>query len=46
MVSFDFGAIVAFSFVAFIPKDIVITILAVIIGNEIRKPLVKAGHLK
>ena len=42
----SFGAIVAYSFVAFIPKDIVITILAVIIGNEIRKPLVKAGHLK
>ena len=42
----SFGAIVAYSFVAFIPKDIVITILAVIIGNEIRKPLVKADHLK
>lgn len=40
------GAIIAYSFVAFIPKDIVITIAAVIVGNQIRKPLVKAGYLK
>lgn len=40
------GAIIAYSFVAFIPKDILITILAVIIGNRIHKSLAKAGFLK
>lgn len=39
------GAIIAYSFIAFIPKDIVITIAAVIVGGQIRKPLVKAGYL-
>lgn len=39
------SAIIAYSFVAFIPKDTIITIAAVIVGNEIRRPLVKAGLL-
>lgn len=42
----SFQAIVAYSFVAFIPKDIVLTILAVLTGTRIRKSLVKAGSLK
>lgn len=42
----SFGAIAAYSFAAFIPKDIVLTVLAVIVGNQIRRPLVKAGILK
>ena len=42
----SFGAIVAYSFVAFIPKDIVLTVLAVLTGSRIRKLLVKAGSLK
>ncbi len=39
-------AIIAYSFVAFIPKDIVITIIGVLLGRQIRKPLVRAGYLK
>ena len=39
------GAIIVYSFVAFIPKDTVITILAVILGSQVRKPLMKAGYL-
>lgn len=39
------GAIIAYSFVAFIPKDIILTILAVIAGSRIRKALAKAGSL-
>lgn len=35
------GAIMAYSLVAFIPKDIVITILAVIIGRSVRGKLLK-----
>lgn len=42
----SFGAIVAYSFVAFIPKDILLTVLAVLTGSKIRKSLVKAGSLK
>ena len=42
----SFGAIMAYSFAAFIPKDMVLTVLAVILGRQIRKPLVKAGYLK
>lgn len=42
----SFGAIMAYSFAAFIPKDMVLTVLAVILGKQIRKPLVKAGYLK
>lgn len=41
-----FGAIMAYSFVAFIPKDAVLTVLAVIVGEQIKKPLVAAGYLK
>ena len=36
----------AYSFVAFIPKDMIITVLAVVIGDQIRGPLEKAGYLK
>lgn len=39
-------AIMVYSFVAFIPKDIVITMIGVLLGRQIRKPLVKAGFLK
>lgn len=42
----SFGAIMVYSFVAFIPKDFVLTVLAVLAGNRIRKSLVKAGSLK
>lgn len=42
----SFGAIMAYSFVAFIPKDIVITVLAVIVGRQIQRPLKKAGYLR
>lgn len=41
----SFGAIMVYSFVAFIPKDIVITVLAMIIGRQIQKHLKKAGFL-
>lgn len=41
-----FGAVMAYSFVAFIPKDIIITVLAVVIGNQVRGPLEKAGFLR
>jgi biotin transport system substrate-specific component len=41
-----FTAIMAYSFVAFIPKDTVITILGVIVGNQIRNILKKTGSLK
>lgn len=39
-------AIIIYSFTVFIPKDIVITIIGVLLGRQIRKPLVKAGYLK
>lgn len=39
-------AVFTYSMVAFIPKDIVITILAVVIGRQIRKPLYRAGYLE
>ena len=42
----SFGAIMAYSFVAFIPKDMIITVLAVVIGDQIRGPLEKAVYLK
>ena len=38
-------SIIIYSFAAFIPKDVVITVLAVILGTQIRSPLVKAGYL-
>ena len=42
----SFKAIIAYSFAAFIPKDMVITILAVILGKRIRQSLIKAGFLQ
>lgn len=44
--SMSLNAIIIYSFVAFIPKDIVITILAVIVGRQIQKPLARAGYIK
>lgn len=41
-----FGWIMAYSFTAFIPKDILITVLGVVLGENIRKPLIKAGFIK
>ncbi len=38
------GAIMAYSFVAFIPKDIVITVLGVLTGRQMRKMLQKTGY--
>ena len=38
-------AIMIYSFAAFIPKDIVITVLGVLIGRQIKKPMTKAGLL-
>lgn len=38
-------AVFAYSMVAFVPKDVIITILAVIIGRQIRKPLYRSGYL-
>lgn len=40
------GAIITYSFVAFIPKDTIITVAAVIVGNQIRKPLIKGGFIQ
>ena len=39
------GAIMVYSFVAFIPKDAVLTVLAVVLGSQMRRSLVKAGYL-
>lgn len=36
-------AIFIYSMTMFVPKDILITILAIIVGQQIRKPLIKAG---
>lgn len=44
--SMSLNAIIIYSFVAFIPKDIVITVLAVIVGRQIQKPLARAGYIK
>lgn len=41
----SFTSIMAYSFVAFIPKDIFITVMAVICGRQIRKILIRAGLL-
>ena len=38
-------AVFAYSMVAFVPKDVIITILAVVIGRQIRKPLYRSGYL-
>jgi len=42
----SFGAIMAYSFIAFIPKDTIITIAAVVVGSQMRKLLEKAGYLR
>ena len=42
----SFSAIMAYSFAVFIPKDFVLTVLAVFVGGQIRKSLVKTGCLK
>ena len=38
-------AIFIYSITVFVPKDIIITIFAVIIGQQVKKPLMKAGLL-
>lgn len=40
-----FGMIMAYSFIAFIPKDITLAVLAVILGKQIRKVLTRGGYL-
>lgn len=40
-----YGWIIAYSFTAFIPKDIIISIIALFIGTQMRKPLISAGFL-
>lgn len=40
-----FGMIMAYSFIAFIPKDITLAVLAVLIGKPIRKVLTRGGYL-
>ena len=40
-----FGMIMVYSFAAFIPKDTVLTIAAVIVGRQIRKTLIRGGYL-
>lgn len=43
--SMTVSAVFTYSMVAFVPKDIVITIAAVLIGQQIRKPLSAAGYI-
>ena len=40
-----FGMIMVYSFAAFIPKDTVLTIAAVIVGRQTRKTLIRGGYL-
>ena len=40
------SAVFIYSMVAFVPKDILITVLAVILGNRIRRPLVLSGYIR
>lgn len=42
----SFGAIMVYSFIAFIPKDTIITIAAVVVGSQMRKLLEKTGYLR
>lgn len=42
----SFGAIMAYSFVAFIPKDTILTLLGLFLGRQVRKPLLKMGYIK
>lgn len=39
------AGVFAYAIVAFIPKDAILTVIAVAIGGQIRKVLVKAGYL-
>ena len=41
----DLKGIIIYSLTAFVPKDIVLTVLAVIIGRQVRKMAAKAGGL-
>ena len=41
----DLRGIIIYSLTAFVPKDIVLTVLAVIIGRQVRKMAAKAGEL-
>ena len=41
----DLRGIIIYSLTAFVPKDIVLTVLAVIIGRQVRKMAAKAGGL-
>ena len=41
----SYAAIMAYSFVAFIPKDILITVLAVVLGRQASRTLARAGYL-
>lgn len=41
----SFGMIMAYSFAAFIPKDTVLTIVAVIVGRQIRRTLTRGGFI-
>lgn len=39
------GGVFIYSMTAFVPKDIVLTILAVILGTQMRRLLIRAGFL-
>ena len=41
----DLRGIIIYSLTAFVPKDIVLTVLAVLIGRQVRKMAAKAGEL-
>lgn len=41
----SFPMIMIYSFGAFIPKDMILTVLAVLAGSKIRKSLILSGHL-
>lgn len=41
----NFGAIMIYSFAAFIPKDTILTVLAVLVGRKVRQAAIKAGGL-
>lgn len=41
----SFGMIMAYSFAAFIPKDTILTIAAVIVGRQIRRTLSRGGFI-
>lgn len=41
----DLRAILIYSFTAFIPKDIVLTVLAVVVGRQVRRLVERAGGM-